>query len=212
MKSPSKLTDEELIAQIDKVKNEPDKPADEILLFASEFNLKPGSNFIDTRLLYKLYKIWSKNPLNKIKFAIRMNLHFKPERTGTGKLGYNLDIEASKITQQVYDLIKDNTFDKSKNPHHQQHFERFLDEFQFQDGKTWVHKHWIRAIYTKWCKQRYKISPLGEANFHKFCQLFFEENQDHYMLNHNKSDYLSKDEQMNVMKVINAEEETKKQT
>lgn len=75
---PSQLTDEEILAllesedEVDVVVAQVFDYNDDIVPFLSFYNITPGDTPVSKKLVYKLYKTYSKQPLDKVTFITQV--------------------------------------------------------------------------------------------------------------------------------------------
>jgi hypothetical protein len=167
---PSTLTDEEILALLD-AEDVPEQSKqifefgdNDVVAFLTNYNIIPGDALVSKKLLYKLYSIYSKEPLSSTEFNIQVGRFLTPHR---GNYAINLDNFA--ISNHIYKEEK--TRDKTKSLTYQKHFQWFLTERNVQSGLVWIEGFILFFIYKDFCKSR-RINPkLGYVNFHKFLKL-----------------------------------------
>lgn len=168
---PSQLTEEEILALLDSDEVEDDTAQifdykDDVVPFMGFYKITPGHNLVSKKLLYKLYKAYSKQPLDNLNFNIQLGQYLQPAANH-----FHINQDTFAISQAVYQAEK--TRDKTKAIVYQKHFDWFITEGQVQKGTFWIEGFILFYIYKDFCKQR-RVSPkLGYVNFHKFLKLHY---------------------------------------
>lgn len=169
---PSQLTEEEILAMLasedDEVvpKAEIFDYSDDIVPFLSFYNITPGKTQVSKKLLYKLYKTHSKNPVPELNFNTVAGRYVEGTRNH-----YLLNTDNFIISQHIYTAEK--TRDKTKSLTYQKHFDWFMEQRGVERGVSWVEGFILFYIYKDFCRSR-KVKPkLGYVNFHKFLKLHF---------------------------------------
>ena len=49
---------------------------DDVFSFLSHFNILPGENLVLTSVVFDLYKNWSKDPVSRTAFGLKISKHF----------------------------------------------------------------------------------------------------------------------------------------
>lgn len=141
--------------------------------FLSFFHIKHGPNVIRVRLLYHLYRHWSKNPVSDKKFRIEINKYLIPQTIDNAHY-YLLNQQAFSLSKKSYDLLNKQVFNKTKSPYFKKHFENFLTKHDIQPGSYWVESYLLFYIYDRWAYSIRKKLPLGNKQFYAFCKLYFK--------------------------------------
>lgn len=171
---PSQLSDEEILALLeaeDQVWDEDISKVfdynDDIVPFLSNYQITPGTTPVSKKLLYKLYKAYSKQPLDQHNFNLQLGGYLSHTREH-----YQINIDQFAISQHIYQTEK--TRDKTKSLTFQKHFAWFTREANVVTGRNWVEGFILFYIYKDFCKQRRVNPKLGYVNFHKFLKLHFQ--------------------------------------
>ena len=171
---PSQLTDEEILDLLSKEDQLWDEDVaqifdynDDIVPFLSNYQITPGTTPVSKKLLYKLYKAYSKQPLDQLKFNIQLGNYIQHDREN-----FLVNIDQFAISRHIYDTQK--TRDKTKSLSFQKHFNWFIDEAKIEKGRVWVEGFILFYVYKDFCKSRRVIPKLGYVNFHKFLKLHFD--------------------------------------
>lgn len=170
-KAITQLTESELL---DLIKSEPSSitlyewPTD-VMQFISVYNLKSGTERITTKLLYKLYKLWSKNPVPRKTLTTTLMDLFPSDRIGESHL-ILLNKETLNIKQETLKYLKKHN--KTKDKGWMEHFTKYLHEYCIESGCFYIKDTVLYNLYDKWCYK--KRSPLALAQFNNFCKLYFK--------------------------------------
>jgi hypothetical protein len=171
---PNNATLEELLKSIEESE---DKNVvgitDDVLSFLSHFNILPGENLVLTSVVFDLYKNWSKDPISRAVFGLKINKHFFKHQKGN-KIYYKINLDSFSVEKQTLIEIEKHKMDRTKYPSWQKHFQSFLDFHEIKKGKTWVQSFVLMYFYDKWCYKNRKKRLLSEVSFFNFCKLHFE--------------------------------------
>jgi hypothetical protein len=167
---PSQLTDEEILALLES--NEEVEVINagvfdynnDIVPFLSFYNITPGDTKVSKKLVYKLYKTYSKEPLTQHNFTTQIGNYIEHDRDH-----FLVNIDQFAISQHIYEAEK--TRDKTKSLSYQKHFEWFLSNAGVETGVDWVEGFILFYIYKDFCKSRRVHPKFGYVNFHKFLKL-----------------------------------------
>lgn len=184
------LTDDELL----ELANAPTSPSSvvrnrdlfneynhDVLNFLLAFNLKPGKEKVAVRILYDLYKAWSKIPVTQKSFSQQLAL-FIPKQATVVKSSSVLLNDCWKINKSnkllrstMYKLLqKVPSYDRRKLPKWQQHLKAYLKYQGLEKGDHWLEAYVIYHMYDKWCYMKRKKSQLGYHTFYAMLKDIFE--------------------------------------
>lgn len=171
-KLPSQLTEQELLDLL----NSEDVPEstvqifdykDDIVPFMGFYNITPGTSPVSKKLIYKLYKTYSKEPLDSLNFTIQLGKFVSHDRDH-----FLVNLDNFAISNHIYEAEK--TREKTKSISYQKHFNWFIDNAGVQTGSSWVEGFLIFHQYKDFCRERRVTPKLGYVNFHKFLKLHFQ--------------------------------------
>ena len=134
--------------------------------FLSKFKIEAGDYFIKPSLLYKLYKIFTKEHLNQTEFSISAG-NFIP-RTD---YGFKLNISPQKIIKILNPPRNKNNIAKSSVL---KHFVVFLKKMDIKKGNKWVESIVLHEIYRHYCIDNRIHKRLSYENFVSICKMNFE--------------------------------------
>lgn len=144
----------------------------DVLAFLSYYNLSGGKTKIKVDALYKIYSLWSKSPVTKIKFSLHLSLYIPKE-----KRYYLVNKEISDIISDLSSIIKDRRPPAIRKRTHREHFDAFLKASSLSRGTEWLEAQVIHHFYDKWCFNTKRKKALSCLNFESFLKLCFETRQ-----------------------------------
>jgi hypothetical protein len=166
---PSQLSDEEILSLLESGDAEPETQEvfdyeHDIVPFLSHYQIVPGEAPVKKKLLYKLYKTYSKEPLDQLNFNIQVGNYLD----NTGRY-YQINLNTFSVSNHIYRA--EQTRDKTKSLTYQKHFKWFLQEANVKSGNVWIEGFILFFIYKDFCRSRRVNPKLGYVNFHKFLKL-----------------------------------------
>lgn len=175
----------------------------DIMEFISVYNLKSGNEYITTKLLYRLYCLWSKNPVKRKTLTNTLMDLFPSVRTGDSHVVL-LNKSAMNLKEEAYLYIKSKN--KIKNRNYKDHFDSYINHYSIKNGGLFIKDTVLYNLYDKWCYK--KRHPLSFKQFNNFCKLYFKEKliDKHYWFSVDESikTYLTED-LINEMKKKNVQ-------
>jgi hypothetical protein len=175
MKKPlTELTDEEIIdlvgqnpSNLEKVYNWPT----DVMDFISYYNLKQGTEVVTSKLLYRLYRHWSKDPIPSKAFTSTLTDIFPSNR-----LGHSITILLDKSALNIHNELSKylESMDKTKYKNWTKHFTTYLNHYSIKKGGLFINNNVLYNLYDKWCYKNHSKHLLGHKQFNKFCKLFFK--------------------------------------
>jgi hypothetical protein len=169
---PSQLSYEELINLLGSSEPEPTEQileyTNDVVPFLTNYGITPGNVPVSKKLLYKLYKTYSKNAILINEFSTKVGEYITDKST----LYYYINYDNFAISKYIYsETVKR---DKTKSLIYQKHFNWFITEKQVKTGSKWVEGFVLFYIYKDFCKSRRVNPKLGYVNYHKFLKLHFQ--------------------------------------
>ena len=169
---PSQLSYEQLMNLLDCSESEQDNEIleymNDVVPFLTNYGITPGDTPVSKKLLYKLYKTYSKNPIGSVEFNIKVGEYISHKSPSY----YYINQDNFAISKHIYKESEKR--DKTKSLTYQKHFNWFLIESKMDKGSKWVEGFILFFIYKDFCKSR-RINPkLGYVYFHKFLKLHFQ--------------------------------------
>lgn len=171
---PNEQTLEELLKTLEQTKEESIVGvSDDVFSFISTFNILPGNYHVLKSAMYDLYRKWSKDPVTRTKFGLKMNKHFKTYAKGP-YIYYGLNVDSLLVEKETLKIIESKKRDKTKNPNWQKHFNDFLNYYKLSKGTNWVQSFVISYFYDQWCYKNRRKKLLSDINIFNFCKLYFK--------------------------------------
>lgn len=175
MQQYNSLSDEELKKLLEIAKEAKEDNVipiyNDVLAFLHHFNVQAGTFPIKKKLLFKLYRIWSKDPVSAHEFGNKISDHF--DRT-KGNTCININKRSLQLDNEVLKYLNtEKSINKRASPRYRKVFERFLKEFDIKEGNTWVEPYIIYHLYDKWNYERNYHKTLSRASFTAFLSLYF---------------------------------------
>lgn len=146
--------------------------SDDVVAFLSVYSIQPGNDVVVHRMLYELYKLWSKTPVTKGEFSHEVGKYLLIQQRH-GKLYYLINKDSMRLTKAAFDLINEKSIDKSKSLPWRKHFESFLNKYEIKSGDYYVESYILYDLYDEYVYGIGKKSPLGEDQFFNMCKVYF---------------------------------------
>lgn len=171
---PTSLTEEELLKLLEEQNPELSQPVientnNDIIPFLSMNNITPGLFKINKRLLYAIYRNWSKAPISSFSFSLGTGIFLQSFRSG----GEYFLINQDPLVLAKASYSKIGRIDKTKSPKWKSHFENFLNKYSIKSGSSWLESSILYYLYDKWCYSIKKKQQIGEKQFMNMCKLYF---------------------------------------
>lgn len=147
--------------------------SDDVFSFLSHFNILPGENLVLKSVVYDLYRTWSKEPLDRTRFSLRLGKHFIRQTTN-GRLYFKINVDSLSIQKETLLVLEKTKTNRIKYPTWQKHFNDFLNHYKISKGKTWVQSFVLMHFYDKWCYKNKRKIKFSEITFFNFCKLYFK--------------------------------------
>lgn len=138
----------------------------DVPMFLSKFKLESGNNFIRPSLLYKLYKIYSQEPVS-IKIFSRTCADFIP-RT---KHHFKLNISPVKLTKILNPPTNHN---QTSSASIKNHYEAFIKNDEINKGDKWVEGFMFFEIYRFHCIDSKIMKRLRYEHFIVISKMYFD--------------------------------------
>lgn len=152
---PQNLTEEELLEQLNGEATI-ETSGNEILLFISTYNIQPGKESVAVRLLYRLYKNWSKNLMSLSSFSKEMHLIFNGQQSRL-----NINQKALKLSKMAQEAFLKKNRPKTKSPHYKAHIELFMKQCGVSKGRFWLESAILFDLYDEWCYSNNRRTQLN---------------------------------------------------
>lgn len=145
---------------------------DDVLTFFSYYNIIPGEEIVTKALLYKLYKSWSKELIEKSMFYHYCELYL-PKSNKTNKPAVLLNINALNIAKRTFDNLTERKREVTKSKKLKKHFELFLEQNEIKKGNYWLEGFTLYHLYDKWNYEIGRTNRLVEQRFLKLLKIYF---------------------------------------
>lgn len=142
----------------------------DLYLFISMFQIEVGSNPVSIKLLWQLYKEWSKKPVIKKKF-FKFIKDLLPHDENDNIL---LNKSLFNISKDLEDYLTSKIKYKVKYDSENKHFTNFLKKHIIESGNTWISTSLLFEAYRVWVKRIRKSNTLGFEQFEQFCKHYFK--------------------------------------
>lgn len=142
---------EELLAIVEDHKKESSIEAkydfnDDVLNFLLSSNIKSGKESVQSQLIYKIYKNWSKNPLDKHLFTIRLKEYLKQGTLGSFYINKNAYI----LSSDFYKMLKRQKAKSDVNSSIV--FFEFLENKKIKRGDKYFRSYVLYEMFLEWIK------------------------------------------------------------
>lgn len=145
----------------------------DVPLFLAFYKIKSGKDLINKKLLYRLYSLWSSNPLEQTLFTKEMHQYFKPHVKGAHQFFY-INRKSLDISEEVYNFILAKSQPRTKIPAYKEHFDKFLNYYKIKPGSLFLETYILFDLYRTFVRKTRKKAPLGYKQFYNFCRLYFK--------------------------------------
>ena len=161
---------EELLSKLGEAKETPQEEIyGDVELFIASFNIQDGDYKVKRPLIYKLYKAWSKDPLPKHRFQIKLGELLTTDLNNT----VLINLPSFRLSSEAIKLLEEKKL-KLTSKARQTHFENFLAFFNIQPGTFNVHFRCLYFLYDLWMFQRVGQKMLSKESFYKYCCLYLQ--------------------------------------
>lgn len=199
---------EELVSLLNEkeVLNQDVKNSTEFDYFLKNFNIKHGKQFVTFEAFYKLYKHWSKEPINTQEFKALLTKFDFIKRNRI-----YLNIKQFKITEQLLKHIqKDNKIISDKML--ENHFNKFFDYYLIKPGDVLIREIDLLFLYTQWCFYTNK-KPKKDQYLRNMLSINFEKKitkqGNFYLMNNNIKNIITQEK---LLGELSKNDKEKKQT
>lgn len=175
-KLPHLATEEELLEAISKEEPAPtvsiQQPTfgNDIVSFLSFYEIQLGKDKVRFKMLYHLYKLWSKDPVSKETFARQMAMYLGDSKAGY----YSINKGTLRLTEEAFKLVNEQTVNKAKSVPWRQHYEAFLHFYKITPGKYYLESHILFSIYKDYIITTDR-KALSYLQFNNLSKVFFKD-------------------------------------
>jgi hypothetical protein len=169
-KLPSQLDSESLLAALDQSDTTDINQWDnDIPLFISKYKLDAGPHRVPSITLYKVYLLFSKEPLTRKRFTDQCSL-FIPF---VGQ-AFRLNIEVKTLIKYLYTDKIGRTQRATTNVNLKTHVDKFIHKVQLEKGNSPVEADVLFEIYRLYCIDNKISNRLSKSTFTTIFKLYFK--------------------------------------
>ncbi len=157
---------DKLLKILEQKEDSPLEYSDDVIDFIEFYKLKPGKFWVKYYTLKRLYNHWSKEPLGKNTFVMRMNTHLPSIKRRSVRF-YKINRSSLNLTKEAYKFL--NTYKIKSRIHVVNHKKalEFLKEKKIKPGKRFPAG--VKVIYymfLDWCEAKgIKLAPIAYKSF-----------------------------------------------
>ncbi len=142
--------------------------SDDVTPFLTTYEITPGDMPVSKKLLYKLYKTYSKAPIEQAHFNLKVGEYIADKSDKY----YYINKDNFAISKHIYQQEK--KIDKTKRLTSQKHFQWVMETMPITKGGFWLEGFIIFYLYKIHCKSHRISAKLGYKSFHNFLKLHFQ--------------------------------------
>lgn len=168
---PRELSEEELLKALEESQDDVGVKTieykNDVLSFFSFYNIQNGTDRVNKKLVFKIYREWSDQPLNSHMFMDAANLFLENDR-----YYFFINQDTISLTVSAYKSIQARKRDMTKSRNYQKHFRTFLDHHDIKTGLIWIPNFVLYYLYDKWTYHNKMKRPMAKSTFLKFLPVF----------------------------------------
>lgn len=138
----------------------------DVPMFLSKFKLESGDNFVKSATLYKLYNIYSNEPVTRQVFT-KTASEFVQFRDPY----FRINISPIKLTKILNPQTNAN-FSSSSSI--KKHYDAFIENCAITKGTKWTEGYLLFEVYRFYCIDTKKAKRLSYESFISICEMYFE--------------------------------------
>lgn len=167
-KLPHQISVEDLLASLETSDDTQELVnfTNDVPYFLSKFKLEAGDNLIRPALLYKLYKIYSEEPVSQVRFSVTCR-DFVP-RDGDY---FKLNISPIKLIKLLNPTTNRNQISSASL---KRRYEAFIESAKVTKGSRWVEGFMLYEVYRFNCIDNGIKSRIVYEQFIMISKLYFE--------------------------------------
>jgi len=142
----------------------------DVPLFLSKYLIEPGEFKVPLKLLYKLYFVYSIEPLTKVKFCLELQNYIQSDGNGT----YEISLSATEIMKILKIDIEKRAGSVTTSLAIKTHYEKFLKKKNITVGTKWIKSSELFEIYRVYCIDNKLSSRISWMNFVLLTKLYFK--------------------------------------
>lgn len=209
---------DKLLKILDQEDDQPLEYSDDVIDFIEFYGLKRGKYWVKYYTLKKLYNHWSREPLGKNTFVMRMNTHLPSIKRSYVRF-YKLNRSSINLSKEAYKFL--NTYKNKSRIHVVNHKKAllFLKDKNIKSGKRYpAGAKVIYYMFLDWCEDKgIKLVPIAYKSFCGLMKQTFDCKLDkkgdlYFMITRNlRNDFLTPQRKAAIEKYY-AKKENKKPT
>jgi hypothetical protein len=160
---------EAAINESEAITSDVDVFSSDVVAFLMHYKLSSGKHPIDGKVLYKLYKAWSKIKCSNKAFSFNLTLYIPKE-----KRYYLINKEPAELIADLASAIKKKSPPATRKKGNWEHFKAFLNAVELSPGEEWLEGYVIAHFYDKWTYNNKRKKVLSETNLYNFLRVSFE--------------------------------------
>jgi hypothetical protein len=139
---------------------------DDISNFLRFYNIVPGENQIEKRILHRLYKKWSKEPMNQAGFTLNLK-----DRLPMSNNNIYINLTRINVDKLVLEkLAKQKKVIPTTSVKQKKKFESFLSKFEISDGD-----YWFKAVDLFKLMKTFLNTKLRQKTFNDLLKLYIKQ-------------------------------------
>lgn len=141
-----KISDEELLKLLETAEEAegPIEYTNNVIPFLTKYNIVPGEEEVPASILYKLYREFTREPVERHLFIRYIN-EILVEKGDHRKPYYTINLSAMRISKEYYKLLCEK--EKKQTYKHIQHIRNFIEMYELEDGDNWVISSELYMLY-----------------------------------------------------------------
>lgn len=162
-----------------KHKSEEEYVENEVIRFLAYYDIKPGNYKINTRVLFRLFKSWSKNKTYKYQTFLRnmFNQLQSGRKTHNAEKSVYLKVDKSLLSiTRFLEESKPKRVNFRKTLFYKKFMEEFIEEHKLASGPIYVEADILYYLFDFY-NQKKKRRMISFERFVSMCHLYFSEKQ-----------------------------------
>lgn len=190
-KLPHQISTDDLLNALNEAEDiESTEWTNDVPHFLSHFKMEQGQYKVPTHLLYSLYKLYSKQPVDQRSFTFTISQFLV--RDGSRNPYYLVNIKPMRIAKVVNTKLKETQFNVTANLALKKHYDLFLKECKVRKGRTWVEALIFYEIYRHYCIDKRIKVRFNNHTFIKISRLYFKTRR----IGHSRSTWFNVDNEI----------------
>lgn len=141
----------------------------DIASFIMAQKLESGDHPIRGPALYKIYKLWSKDPVGATKFHAELGLYIRKDNDY-----YLVNKSPTEMIADYSSAIKTKRHPRIRHRTIKVQFHAFLEKHKIEPGEEWIESHIVYHFYDKWIYEKNKNAKLKDTDITSLMRAVFE--------------------------------------